>query len=97
MLLLTKELEKRFEKVWSQEEVKDPIVITKFFHPMSDRTRYATEYNPEDKIFFWFVDWLEWERWYFSLQELNSVNIHWLPMERDKFWDEKPFSKIKTK
>lgn len=97
MMLLTKELEDRFIKVWSQEEVDDPMVIAKFFHPMSTRTRYATEYDPADRVFFWFVDWDFGERWSFWLDELSSINVWWLPMERDKFWKEKPFSKIKTK
>ncbi len=33
MKLLTKQLEKRFAEVGSQEEEKDPLVIAKFFNP----------------------------------------------------------------
>ena len=36
MKLMTAELEKRFAKVGSQEEVKDPEIIAKFFDPVGD-------------------------------------------------------------
>jgi len=38
MKLLTKALEKRFAEVGSQEEVKDPIIIAKFFDPTGSAT-----------------------------------------------------------
>ena len=90
MKLLTKELEKRFKQVWSQEDVEDPIVIAKFFHPASNITRYATEYYPEDKTIFWYVDSDFGERWYSSLEELWSIIVRWLKIERDLYRDEKP-------
>ena len=49
MQLLTKEIENRFEKIGSQEKVKDPEIIVKFFDPTGSWTWYATEYNPKDK------------------------------------------------
>ena len=55
MKLLTKELLQRFERVGSQEEVKDPLVIAKFFNPTGAGTWLATEYEPDSKIFFGFV------------------------------------------
>ena len=58
MKLLTKELEKRFAQVGSQENIKDPIVIAKFFNPCGQATWLATEYNPKDKIFFGYVSFL---------------------------------------
>ena len=33
MRLITKELEKRFAQVGSQENVKDPVIVAKFFDP----------------------------------------------------------------
>lgn len=94
MTLLTNELIKRFKQVWSQEKVADPIVIAKFFHPLSNRTRYATEYDEQTKEFFWRVKWDFPELWYFSLEELQSVNLNGLPMERDKFRTETPLSEV---
>ena len=55
MQLLTKELEAQFAEVGSQEEVDDPIVIAKFFNPAGGGRWYATEYDPETKIFFGYV------------------------------------------
>jgi len=49
---MTKELEKRFLKVGSQEQVKDPVIVAKFFNPQGAGTWYATEFDPKDKMFF---------------------------------------------
>jgi len=75
-MLLSKELEARFKKVGSQEDCKDPIVIARFFNPTGSGTWYATEYDPEERIFFGYVsifgDWNdEWGN--FSLDELEST------------------------
>lgn len=43
MKLLTKEIETLFAKTGSQENVKDPIVICKFFYPAGAGTWWATE------------------------------------------------------
>jgi len=41
--LLTKELKRNLPPLYSQEEVEDPVVIVKFFHPRSNWTWYAYE------------------------------------------------------
>jgi hypothetical protein len=98
MKLLTKELIDRFAKVGSQEEVKDPIVIAKFFNPMGRGYWFATEYNPEDKIFFGYVSLFgdyndEWGS--FSLEELESLQLPMgMKIERDMYFGEKPSSEI---
>ena len=98
MKLITKELEKRFKKVGSQENVKDPIVIAKFFNPTGAGTWWATEYNPEDKIFFGYVSIFgdhndEWGS--FSLEELESVKgTFGLGIERDLYCGEKRISEF---
>ncbi|MEM1281917.1 MAG: hypothetical protein AAGG81_00025 [Chlamydiota bacterium] len=56
MKLLTVELLKTFERVGNQSQVKDPLVIAKFFHPFHQWTRYATEYDPQERLFFGYVD-----------------------------------------
>src|SRR4051812_16153130 len=50
MKLLTRELERRFAAVGSQENVADPIVIAKFFNPIGAGTWFATEYDPEHRM-----------------------------------------------
>jgi|SRR5271157_5335733 len=98
MKLLTKELEQRFAKVGSQENVKDPLIIAKFFNPAGAGTWYATEYNPEERIFFGYAsifgDWND-EWGYFSLDELQSFKGKLgLGIERDLYFEEKPASQV---
>jgi len=100
MKLLTKALEKRFAQVGRQEDKKDPLVIARFFNPTGAGTWYATEYDPTDRIFFGYVsifgDWNdEWGS--FSLGELEAyVGTFGLGIERDLYFEEKPFSQIIT-
>lgn len=86
--LLTKWLRQRFISVWCQKSIKDPIVIAKFFHPMSNWTRYATEFNEETGEFFGLVKWLETERGYFSLHELMTIVVRGLWVKRDTSFKE---------
>ena len=98
MQLLTKGILERFARVGRQEEVADPIVIAKFFNPTGAGTWYATEYDPEEKIFFGYVsifgDWNdEWGS--FALEELESYRGQFgLGIERDINFDEKPMSQV---
>jgi len=96
MKLLTKELEKRFGDIGSQETIKDPIIIAKFFDPTGSWTWYATEYNPEEKLFFGIVHGFEKELGYFSLDELEQLRGKFgLGIERDLHFQEKLLSEIK--
>lgn len=98
MKLLTKELERRFNQVGSQENVSDPLIIAKFFNPSGSGTWYATEYNPETKIFFGYVSIFgdyndEWGC--FSLAELESYRGRFgLGIERDLYFEEQPISNV---
>jgi DUF2958 family protein len=98
MRLMTKELEKRFLKVGSQEKVKDPVIVAKFFNPQGAGTWYATEYDPKEKMFFGYVsifgDWND-EWGYFSLAELESIKGRFgLGIERDLYWEEVKASSV---
>ena len=92
MQLLPKELLKRFETIGSQEHIKDPIVIAKFFNPTGAGTWLATEYNPTDEIFFGYVSLFgdyndEWGS--FALQELQDYRGQFgLGIERDLHFKE---------
>jgi len=98
MQLLTKVLEKRFAKIGSQQNTKDPIVIAKFFNPTGIETWYATEYEPEEKTFFGYASIYrdhcdEWG--YFSLAELTSAKGKFgLGIERDLHCGEKKISEF---
>lgn len=91
MQLLTKELETEFKRIGSQEELNDPLVVARFFNPTGAGTWLATEYSPEDKIFFGFVSIFgnECDEWgSFSLDELESFRGRMgLGIERDKYFD----------
>jgi hypothetical protein len=98
MRLMTQELEKRFAQVGSQADVKDPVIVAKFFNPMGAGTWYATEYDPKDKMFFGYVsifgDWND-EWGYFSLKELESyVSPFNTGIERDLYWTEQKSSSV---
>ena len=101
MQLLTKEIEKRFEKVGSQENDKNPLVIAKFFNPSGRGTWFATEYDPKEKIFFGYVSLFgdhndEWGN--FSLDELESVKgAFGLGIERDRHFGEKRIKEVEPK
>ncbi len=98
MGLLTKQLERRFAQVGSQENVSDPLIIAKFYKPKGSGTWYATEYDPKEQIFFGYVsifgDWNdEWGS--FSLQELESYKgLLGLGIERDLYWTERRASEV---
>lgn len=98
MELLTQKIIDRFKEVGRQEKEKDPIVVVKFFNPFGAGTWYATEYIPEEKIFFGYVSLFgdhcdEWG--YFSLEELESVKGPFGGIERDLYCGEKRISEFK--
>src|SRR5512135_2809082 len=86
MKLLTEELKKQLPPLYSQQSEQDPLVICKFFHPLSPMTWYAIEGSPVDAdgyydtdkekvdfLFFGFIVGHEPELGYFSLNELQTV------------------------
>ena len=99
--MVTKKLEKRFVEIGSQEHVKDPIVVAKYFNPTGPGIWYATEYDPKPRMFFGYVsvfgDWND-EWGYFSLDELISYQKQFrLGLERDLYFEERPFSDVVKK
>ena len=61
----------------------DPIVWFKFFHPMSSWDWYLTEYNPKERLAFGLVTGFEAEIGYFSIEELESLEVSGLKVERE--------------
>ena len=91
MKLMTKAILDNIPALYSQdgkppEEVK---IHAKFFHPSRDWTWYATEYDPKTRTFFGFIDGLDQELGYFSLDELESVKVGGLGIERDLYFGDK--------
>ncbi len=100
MKLMTKELEREFKKVGRQDNTRDPIVVAKYFNPYGPGTWYATEYNPETRVFFGYVSIVgdplcdEWGS--FSLDELESLRVppFGFGIERDLYFKPKPISQV---
>jgi hypothetical protein len=98
MQLMTKELEKKLPPLYSQEKVEDPMCLVKFFCPWNNWTWYAYEYDPKDHLFFGYVQGIENEVGYFSLEEMESVTGPMgLKIERDLHWEPQRLSQIKVK
>jgi len=88
MKLLTKEIEEKLPALYSQESKgADAIAQVKFFDPVGSYTWYATEFDPNEKLFFGLVDGDFQEFGYFSLEELESYRGPLgLGIERDKYF-----------
>ena len=95
MKLITKELLKKLPPLYTNENVKDPMIVAKFFALGSNWTWFAMEFDGED-TFFGMVHGFEKELGYFSLKELQSLKIGMIPMvERDINWRARRLSELK--
>jgi hypothetical protein len=88
MKLITQKFELLFKNypLYSQDGIKDPLVIAKFF--VWNITWYLTAYDTETKNAFGYVTGLqEDEFWYISVLELENTKINniW-EVERDLFF-----------
>src|SRR5438477_10452628 len=108
MELLTEELKTQLPPLYSQQNEKDPMVVCKFFHPLTDMTWYAIEGSPVDedgyfdtnkeKVDFLFFGWVYSdfpEFGYISLSEMQDVEVMGLGMERDLNFTPKKLSEVK--
>lgn len=91
MKLLTKEIEKRLPKLHSQKNEENPRIIVKYFHPLGNWTWYVIEgeRQPEPDggfMFFGMVHGDEKELGYFTLSQLEAVNVRGLGIERDMYF-----------
>ena len=96
---ITKEIEKALPKLYSQEDVSDPIVVAKWFSPYSNWRWFAIEWDGEDR-FFGLVQGLDTELGYFSKKELEELTFgagrFEVPaVERDLSWQPKKLSEVR--
>jgi hypothetical protein len=99
MKLMTKEIEAKLPALYSQEKVKDPMVVAKFFDPAGSWTWYVIEGSKEgdDTIFYGLVKGHEIELGNFSLNELQSFKGRFgLGIERDIHWRPRPLSEVRS-
>lgn len=102
MKLLTEEIKRTLPKLYSQDEVEDPIVPLKYFTPDSSWTWFILEGSEQED-----GDWLffckavshlcpEGELGYVTLSELQQVRGSLgLSVERALYWTPKPLSRCK--
>lgn len=97
MELLPQAVAATLPPLYSQEERGDEaLAVVKFFTPWSSWTWYASEYDPEDRIFFGIVVGHERELGYFALDELDGVRgPGGLRIERDLYWTPKPLKECR--
>ncbi len=95
--LMPESLRAQLPALYAQEKAPDPTVWVKYFTPDSSWTWYATEYCPEDQLFFGWVVGLEQELGYFSLPELlEARGPMGLRIERDLSFSPKPLSQVQV-
>ena len=101
MELLTEEIKKQLPKLYSQEQVADPICILKFFTPDSSWTWFIIEGSAESDDWIFFAKVVnhicpDGELAYVMLSELEQVKgALGLGVERDLYWKPKPLSQCK--
>ena len=96
--LMNATVEASLPPLYSQEERGDAALAqVKYFCLTSDWRWYASEYNPEEKLFFGLVHGFEAELGYFSLEEFEALNAaSGLPViERDLYWKPMSIGQIK--
>lgn len=98
MKLLTAELRAQIPPLYSQESVKleEKMVYAKFFFPAGNWTWFVTEGEEDDGDFrmFGFVIGFEKEWGYFSLNELESIEVRGLTVERDLYFTPSKFKEV---
>ena len=94
--LLTKALMAALPPLGTTDGLGDRAVArVKFFHPLSNWTWYGTEYDPATRMFFGRVDGFESELGYFSLDELATVRVRGLGVERDLYFSPTPLGDLR--
>jgi hypothetical protein len=94
MELLTEAIRNQLPPLYSQQQEKDPMVWVKFFHPLANLTWYAIEFDGDDLFYGW-VHSDSPEPGYFSLSEMQEVQVLGLGMERDLYFTPKRLSEVK--
>lgn len=94
MELLPPEIRSVLPKLHAQEGTNDPLVYIKFFFPAGNWTWFVTEGEDEgdDFLFYGYVIGLEREWGYFTLRQLEEINIQFLTVERDLYFKQESFS-----
>ena len=98
MKLLTAELREQIPPLYSQEQLQlqERMVHAKFFFPARNWTWFVTEGQESngDFMMFGFVIGFVEEWGYFSLNELEAIEVDRLTVERDLYFQPDIFKKV---
>ncbi len=85
-MLMTKELEEIIPAMYSDENTKleEKMIYAKFY--IHNWTWWILEYSKEERLFFAYVQGLENELGYVSLEELENLEVNGLRVERDLYF-----------
>lgn len=95
--LISKSIQKQVPKLYATENelLGDRTAYARYFHPMSSYTSYLLEYDPKEKLGFGLTTMgHEWELGYMSLEEMQSVKVMGLGIERDIHFHPKTLDQI---
>ena len=95
MELLPSEAREQLPKLYAQEKIEDPLVYLKFFFPAGHWTWFVTEGESLDGdfLFYGYVIGSDKEWGYFTLNQLEEINIQNLTVERDLYFTQESFSR----
>ena len=94
--LLTNEIIKTLPALYSTEEQSDPIALVRFFHSFSSWEWFLIEFDPVQRLCFGLVNGFKSELGYFSLTELESLEVLGCGIERDTHFKPVPVSVAKA-
>ena len=95
--LVPKAIQKQLPKFYAtdNELLGDRTAYARYFHPMSSYTAYLLEYDPKEKLGFGLTTMgYEWELGYMSIEEMQSVKVMGLGIERDIHFQPKALHQI---
>lgn len=99
--LFPQEVMKRIPALYSQENVKDPIVQASYFCPYSTARWLVTEADMEERLMFGFVEVFPGcgELGYISMDELEETTLRGLipAIERDCSFSPAPLSVVRER
>ena len=97
MNLLNQPLLDRFKEL-GQQDILDPIIVTKFFASWSRWTWYVISYDEESGMVFGSVQGTHTKLGYFSMKDLKRLKGPLgIGVERDEHWREKRVSDLKKR
>lgn len=98
--LLTKEIERKLPEIGAANSLDDPyeaIVHLKLFSPYNGWRWFITEYDPEHRLAYGYVEGFESELGYIDLEELEQARVFGglvQAVERDTGWTAKTLREV---